>query len=786
MRNCQIKLRTLFQMLIFLALFANASFSLAETENCKTIYLSNSSTNIDERIKTQKHTGKSLLEATDTAYIHQGQACLNLVNQTTSTKNISIYLENMRVRHVELMDVTGVPHNLIGIGGMEYPLTSWEKMGAEILFSLQIPASSTQTVHLNIGSIFPYNSTFLIRDTDHIFNIIILQQAITGVLAGIIISLVLYSLLVGLATREKVYLQLFGSTLCVTLLQLNDIGMLYMVWPESLYWNNSSSGIFAIASTLFGIALARNYLLTKKMAPKSDKWLRIVFWYTLLVTSPLPFLQNDTMFLVLYALPTTAITLPSLVAISITRIKQGYLPAKFYLTALCAPIVAGIIIFLMYAGVLPSSQITRALPLIGTAIQLILFGLAIGKRVHWMNSEKDLSTHTILQAQAESEAKKNFLTHVSHELRTPLVGIIGLSEIARKKPIYKDNKQLVEGIIESAETLLSSINLLLDYARVNSGKWKTNNTVFNIKQMIDEVVISHERLLANKNITLNYQIEKSTPTLIEGEQNITQKILDCVLDYSITNMSKGHILIKVEPEKYNEQYAIRFDIIDTGDGIAESHKPEIFEIFEQPDSSTTRMQRGIGISLSLSKKLCHLLGGDINFESNPLHGTAFWCHIPCRPVADTNSPLSANTLTAQPSTEPSSTAASPTARSVILVAEDDETLQMVVASQLEKLEKTSRIYPNGKPLTEDYFKNHDTIATILLDWNMPICNASAATLLIRNFEKKMQLPAIPIVIMTAHDKASTNELDLPQDIHVLHKPVTISDLKNLFASLQKQ
>ncbi|HNE27074.1 MAG TPA: hypothetical protein PLH12_08035, partial [Pseudomonadales bacterium] len=79
----------------------------------------------------------------------------------------------------------------------------------------------------------------------------------------------------------------------------------------------------------------------------------------------------------------------------------------------------------------------------------------------------------------------------------------------------------------------------------------------------------------------------------------------------------------------------------------------------------------------------------------------------------------------------------------------------------------------------------DNIAAILLDWNMPICNASAATLLIRDHEKKMQLPPIPIVIMTAHDRASTNELGLPPNTHVLHKPVTINDLSQLFTTLPK-
>ena len=785
MKHYQTMLHYFLQTLILLMLTGVSSLSLATTENCQTTYISNkNSTLFSTKLKTEKESLRNLLEATDTAYEHQGQACITIVNQDATTKSISIYLENTRVRHIEVLNITNSTHQLIGISGMEYPLVNWESLGSEIIFDIKIPPNTSETLRINAGSIFPYHSVVLIRDTERMLHLLTLQQSVAGLLIGFVLSLILYSLLIGLVTKEKTYLLLFGSTFCVTLLQINDIGLLYLFWSSASYWNNISSGVFAITSTIFGIALARNYLITKENSPRSDIWLRFLFWYTLIVALPLPLIQNDPVFFALYALPTTIITLPSLVIISIVRIRQGYPLAKFYLMALAAPVVAGIIIFLMYAGFIPSSQITRALPLIGTTVQLILFGFAIGKRISWLNNQKDQAVNAVLHAKAETEAKKNFLTHVSHELRTPLAGIIGLSEIARKNPIYKENKQLVEGILESAETLLSSVNMLLDYARVNSGKWKTSNTVFNVRLLLDDIASNLEKQLAKKDITLNYQIEKNTPTMVEGEKNITEKILDCVLEYSINNMNKGHILLKVEPESYNNQYAIRFDIIDTGAGIAEDHKPEIFEIFEQPDKSTTRTQRGIGISLSLSKKLCLLLGGDINFESNPLHGTAFWCHIPCRPVADTDNPLLANTVTVQP-TAPNSSAANNAMRGAILVAEDDETLQLVVASQLEKLEKAFRIYPNGKPLVEDYIKNHDTISAVLLDWNMPICNASAATLLIRDFEKKMKLPPIPIVIMTAHDKASTNELGLPHGIHVLHKPVTISDLEQLFISLQK-
>lgn len=749
-----------------------------ETSNinsCKKIYLS-TNTNANISLTTKEHSEASLLAATDKNFHHQGSTCFSLINPSASEKKISIYLENARVRHVELLNITHSIPSLIGINGMEYPLKNWQQLGAELFFDLTVPANTTETFKLSIGSVFSYNSLVKIHDTSKKLHLILVQQSIAGVLAGFIGALVLYSAFLGFISKEKTYLFLFGSTACVTLLQLNDMGLLYLVWPESLYWNNVCSGLFAITSTIYGIALARSYLLTKNNTPKIEKILVILFWYTI-AALPLPLLQNDTLYYLLYALPTVSITLPCLVVACVARMRQGYSPAKLYLFALSAPVIAGLIIFLMYAGVLPSSQITRILPLVGTAIQILLLGYAIGERIRWIKNQKNASIATTLQARAESSAKKNFLTHVSHELRTPLAGIIGLTEIARKNPIYTDNKQLIEGIHDSAEVLLSSVNMLLDHARLDAGKWKTNHSIFSLQQLIDDTLAAHAQLAEKKSIRINTQIAQNTPTMIDGEKNIIQKIVDCILDFSIGNMSHGHILVKVEPEKFNEQYAIRLDIIDTGDGISEEQRATIFEIFEQQDKSTTREQRGIGINLSLASKLCHFLGGDMGCESNPLHGTAFWCHIPCRPLKD--NPLSTESHTKLTPTEFSAS------RDTILVAEDDETLQMIIASQLEQLGKKFRVFPNGKPLVDDYIKNHHQIAAIFLDWNMPICNASAATLLIRNFEKEQNLTPIPTVILTAHDKASTNELGLPAGLHVLHKPITIDDLSQLFTTLKQ-
>ena len=626
-----------------------------------------------------------------------------------------------------------------------------------------------------------------VSTTDEAFEAIVLQQMAAGLLSGLIFSLVFYSAFLGLISKDKTYLFLFGSTTGVTLLQLNDMGVLYLLWPDAIYWNNVCSGIFAVASTVCGVGLARSYLITAGNTPRADKILRVYFWYLLLVSLPTPLLENDNIFLWLYALPTVFLILPSLVIVSIIRIRQHYTPAKLYLLALTMPIIAGLIIFLMYVGIIPTSPMARVFPLTGTAIQLVLFAIALGERINWLKEQQSKSHHQELLSITETNAKKNFLAHISHELRTPLAGIIGLADLARKNPLYSTNKALIDGINESASHLLETTNKLLDHARLDAGKWTISNETFNLVILIKNIVAKHAENSAKKNITLSIQIDKITPDFIYSDKIVMEKIIDIIISNAINSTKDGCILFNVETTiNKPDNLLIRFDIVDTGKSIAENHKTKVFEIFELSDKSTTREQQGLGLELSLSKKFCELLGGQIGHESNPQHGTALWCVLPCKLPPESRIQITATTemVTNKSKEEPAQKIDIATPQK-ILVAEDDDTLQLIISSQLDKLQKKHAVFPNGKPLVEEYIKNHPQIGMILLDWNMPICNASDAIALIRQYEMTHKLPPVNIAVLSAHDKHNAKEMNLPPEIMLLQKPVTAEDLVRLFNSFNK-
>jgi hypothetical protein len=241
-------------------------------------------------ISTEKNNSEFIFSSTDKIYNHTNKTCIKLNNISGEAQEITIRLDNPRIRHVEILKSNNISSEAPVVSGLDYPLENWKTIGSEIMFTLSMEPGSTQQVELRLGSIFPYNSHIQISSSKAAIDTLIWQQMAIGLLSGLIFSMVFYSASIGINSKDNTYLFLFGSTVFVTLLQLNDIGALYQLWPDSIYWNNVSSGIFAVISTLCGVELARSYLITKSNTPRADKFLKGISLYLLFFALPLPLL----------------------------------------------------------------------------------------------------------------------------------------------------------------------------------------------------------------------------------------------------------------------------------------------------------------------------------------------------------------------------------------------------------------------------------------------------------------------------------------------------------------
>ena len=227
-------------------------------------------------------------------------------------------------------------------------------------------------------------------------------------------------------------------------------------------------------------------------------------------------------------------------------------------------------------------------------------------------------------AEDASHAKSEFLAHMSHELRTPLNGVLGMASLMLQMDLGAQELECARTIQQSAESLLSMINGLLDLSKVEAGKMRLDESVFELDPLLSGVLHLMEPAVRDKDLTLEL-VRASTPRAVLGDRGRLRQVLLNLLSNAVKFTHKGKILVRVSPEP---QDRLRFEVEDTGIGIPADKHAEVFQAFAQADASTTRRYGGTGLGLTISQRLVQLMGGDITLDSAPGAGSKFSFTLP--------------------------------------------------------------------------------------------------------------------------------------------------------------
>lgn len=395
-----------------------------------------------------------------------------------------------------------------------------------------------------------------------------------------------------------------------------------------------------------------------------------------------------------------------------------------------------------------------------------------------MSAKLEKSYHDLKNARFEAEqandSKSRFLASMSHEIRTPMNGVLGILNILEESKLSREQKKLVSTATESGQFLLSIINDILDFTRMESNTLRLEHKPFNFRQCVENVVETFQPSAKVRSLDLNCILDGSVPANVQGDENRVKQILHNLIGNAMKFTKEGSVTIQVHADTHEgNQVKIVCRVIDTGVGINRSAMDYLFDEFTMVDQTYSRSQEGSGLGLAICKRLCELMDGYIEAESTPSIGSTFSFSIKLE-LADQ---LISSTHQSQNNAELLVSDAS------ILVAEDNKANQLVISEMFKRMGLSMDIAENGRRAIEMVEQYHYDL--IFMDISMPEMDGMETCRAIRSMtdEKTCQ---IPIIALTAHSLSGDKEQFLDAGMNdYLSKPIRLSQLIekiNLFLS----
>jgi two-component system, sensor histidine kinase and response regulator len=379
------------------------------------------------------------------------------------------------------------------------------------------------------------------------------------------------------------------------------------------------------------------------------------------------------------------------------------------------------------------------------------------------------------EAENANRLKSDFLTNMSHELRTPMNAMLGMTQLALDEDPPTPLREYLDTALESGHALLTLVNAILDFSKMETGRFELEMLPFELRKLLEEAIQSLAAQTKGRNLDLKCDVAEEVPDHLLGDAQRLRQVIVNLVGNGIKFTSEGEVCLAVRlGSRTSDEVVLHFAVSDTGIGISAADQQRIFAPFMQVDNSTTRRYGGTGLGLAIASDLIRMHGGQLRLSSEPGQGSTFSFDARfalASSAAPAVSPAIATSLIPKRNSPPLK----------ILLAEDTPASRKVVCQILQKRGHEVRIAVDGQQAVDAV--KQAKFDVVLMDVQMPHMDGLQATATIRATEP-MGAPPLPIIAMTAHAMKGDRQRCLAAGMNAyLAKPIDVFKLIELVESM---
>lgn len=677
-------------------------------------------------------------------------------NSLATTK--TYYLETARpitdyVHLYSVFDHGKITHQQ---SGDAVPYESRDLAHQKSVFKIELPPNSSTQFYLNLksdGEAINLDSKLTTADEFIIetYNSQLIYGIFYGILLLAIITFVFFFFALG--ERSFIFYSLYVTS--IGLMQFSLDGFFYQYFgPDAGLFSLKAVLLFAASSNFLFSLYCQRFLKINKEFKVINAIYNIIIvlsasLFTLVLFSPIVPSFGYPIVNVL------ALASLSLVMIAIvTKYVKKSVVDPFFTIAIFFLSLGYSLLILNNFGLLPSSFITSNSSKLGTGFEIIFLSLSMSNLIKKLKTEKEIAqTIALKKSEDMNELKTYFMSNMSHELRTPLNAIMGIADVMIKTNIDADIKSKFEIIKYSSLGLLSSVNDILYFSKMEQSGLKLSVDEFETMPLLDLLKKNAAKQAEDKGLVFNYEIDPDLPDLLIGDKDRLYQIINNVLGNALKFTNVGFVYLKIQiTSRYDDTIELQITITDSGIGIPKDKMESVYELFTQESINNKRKFGGLGLGLSIVKKLVDLHGGVIKMESIVDHGTK------CRIILPFKLPINKEVLLPKISQqEKDASFNNPSENGLnILLVEDNAINQLLMKMMMKQWKDvTFSIANHGEECLE--MLQQQQYHLVLMDLQMPVMDGYEAAIAIRNGEAGKDNQHIPIIAITADAMEGTEQ-----------------------------